>query len=198
MNVIDAMNLANLKKEVDVLPLRIWRDHVPVGSTGQYKEVDYVEYAKKGSTLSTTVETIERVKKHNPAVWHVVQPVYEAWQKGQEAPIAGTPLDQWPAVTRGQADALKLMHIRSVEDVATMNEQAMENFGLGARMLRDKAIAFITAKEGQAKLADALVERDQKIASQDAMIKELRADIDKLTASMRRREKPTDIAGTVK
>jgi cell division protein FtsB len=48
--------------------------------------------------------------------------------------------------------------------------------------MRDKARAFIQAKQGDAHIAAALTERDATIAAQAAELEELRATVDQLAA----------------
>lgn len=182
-----------------IVVLRIWKDHVPADDKGNYKEVERVEWAKKGTNGATTTEKISRLSKPgrngeiNP-VWEVVKPVYERWKQGQAEPLAGTPLDTWPAVTKGQVDHLRMLHVLTVEDVAEMNESAMERFGMGARVIRDKARSFIQAKQGEAVVAQALSEARAENADLREQLKELTETVAQLSRNMPKRDKPKDVA----
>ena len=178
-----------------IVPLRFWVDHEPEDQKGNYKAVEWIEWAKKGSNGATVTDKVARVRKHNPAVWSVCEAYYDAWAKGQEEPTEGTPLAAWPGVTRGQVDQLKLINLRSVEDLADANESTLERIGMGARALRDTAIAFVKAKQGQAALAGELVSRDAQIATLTQQVADLTETVGKLAKGKPRRDKPKDAAG---
>lgn len=162
--------------------LRIWTDYADVpGKPGDTREVHMCEWVKKGGNGATTCEKISRLEK-DQALWPIVEPAYRAWLKGQEEPTTGTALSAWPGVNSAQADRLKLMHIRTVEDVAAMTDADLEKVGMGARALRDKARAFMQAKQGDAQIAAALSERDATIAEQARELEELRATVETLAA----------------
>lgn len=187
-------NAADNRNVPAVVAIKFWSDHEPVAPAGNFVEVDWVEYAKKGANGQTTVEKVIRVRKHNPAVWSVIERGYEAWKKGQEDPVDGTPLAAWPGVTRGQVDQLRLLNIRSVEDVAKMTDDDCGRFGMGARAVRDKARAFVKAKEGQSVIADAMAQKDEQIATLTASLAELTETVKGLTANMPKGSKPSDAA----
>lgn len=186
--------------QVAVFPLRFWRQDVPVpGKPGDFTSEDWVEWVKKGSNGATTSDKIIRLSKVgnngqvNP-VWPVIEPVYQAWLKGQEEPTSGTPLSQWPAVERAQVDHLKTLHLRSVEDVANATDADLDRMGMRARSLRDKARAFVTAKQGEAKIAEAMASKDAEIASLQASLAELTETVKALSANLPQRKKPRDVA----
>lgn len=162
--------------------LRIWTEYADVpGKPGDTREFHMCEWVKRGGNGATTCEKIARLEK-DQALWPMIEPAYKAWLKGQEEPTTGTALAAWPGVNSAQADRLKLMHIRTVEDVAAMTDADLEKVGMGARAMRDKARAFIQAKQGDAQIAAALTERDATIADQAAQIAELTATVAELAA----------------
>ena len=53
--------------------VRIWKDHEPIDDKGNYREVEWVEWAKKGTNGATTLDKVSRLKavkddRRNP-VW---------------------------------------------------------------------------------------------------------------------------------
>ena len=107
----------------NVVVLEIERDHIPANDKGDYKEVHWITYAIKGTNGATVRDKASRLEKTRANdLWPVIGPVYERWLKGQEEPAEGTPLEAWPAVTKGQVKLLRDLHIRSVEDAAQLNE----------------------------------------------------------------------------
>lgn len=78
---------------------------------------------------------------------------YKAWKSGQELPVDGTPLKGWPMLSPAQLKNLTLMGLRSVEDVAGMNDEGMRRYGIGGLDLKNKAEAFLKAQKGPGKIA---------------------------------------------
>jgi len=186
---------------VAIAPLRFWNKDVPVpGKPGDFTNEAWVEWVKKGSNGATTSEKIARLSKPGKngqvdAVWEVIRPAYEAWLRGQEEPTSGTPLSQWAMVGREQVEYLKHeLHFRSVEDVANATDSDLERMGMGARALRDKARAYVTAKQGEAVIAEAMAGKDAQIASLSRQLSELSDTVKELTANLPKRKQPRDVA----
>lgn len=70
--------------------------------------------------------------------------LYRAWKSAITAPIHGTPLDDWPGITRSLIEQLANYGIRSVEQLAAMPEDLAS---LDAAILsqRSRAIGWIAA-----------------------------------------------------
>lgn len=72
---------------------------------------------------------------------------WEAFKNQQEQVMEGTPVTEWPPLSKSQALELKAMKIYTVELLASLPDTALTF--LGARQLRDKAINWLnTAKTG--------------------------------------------------
>lgn len=81
--------------------------------------------------------------------WAQIEPSYQAWKKGHELPVNGTPLSNWPGLNAAQADVLRKLAISSVEQVATMNDAIMSKIQLpGVREIKAQAQAFLDAQGG--------------------------------------------------
>lgn len=72
---------------------------------------------------------------------------YDYWKRGLEAPIHGTPLSAWPSCTPAMLRNLNTVGLRSVEDVATMNEEGIRRVGMGAQHLKQMAITWLESRE---------------------------------------------------
>jgi hypothetical protein len=73
---------------------------------------------------------------------------YAAFKAQREQPISGTPVTEWPPLTKSQAMMLKGVHIHTVEALAEVSDANLFNIGMGARELRDKAKAFLAQAAG--------------------------------------------------
>lgn len=72
---------------------------------------------------------------------------YAAWKEGQDAPVNGTSVREWPLLSPAQAQNFIALGMPAIEDVAAMTEEAMQRFGMGARVLRDKAREWLQGKD---------------------------------------------------
>lgn len=156
-----------------IVPLSFWKDYDPQPD-GSVKEFEWVEWARRGSRNATTREKISRLQKDGGPVWQALEPYYEHWKKGQDAPIEGTPLAAWPGATPALVKALEPYHIRSVEQLAELSDGDMARIPVpGMRGFRDNARAF-----GEARQATSVVAA--QIAQKDREINDLRRELDEL------------------
>lgn len=71
---------------------------------------------------------------------------WQAYENQQTDVIEGTPITEWPPITRADAMSMKALNIHTVEMLASLGENNLT--WLGARQMRDKAAAWIEkAKE---------------------------------------------------
>ena len=68
---------------------------------------------------------------------------YEAWKDGREAPVNGIDLKNWPGVTPAQLKMCQGCNIRTVEDLAGANADALRKLGMGGVALKDKAASYL-------------------------------------------------------
>ncbi len=78
--------------------------------------------------------------------------MYKAWKDGQEMPVEGTPIKGWAVIPPSQAETIIRAGIRTVEDLAKMNAEAMQRIGMGAVMLKNKAMAWVEQAEDKGPL----------------------------------------------
>jgi len=89
-----------------------------------------------------------------PQTWLVAyQQAYKAFCESQTDPEFGTAVSSWPAVSPSQVKCLLDANIRSVEDLAEANEEALARIGMGARALKQKAQAWLDAAKDTGKTA---------------------------------------------
>lgn len=161
-----------------IVPLNFWIEYEPQPE-GTMKEVEKVEWARKGTQNTTTVEKISRLSKVGldgvpTPVWEALKPYYERWKAGQEAPVNGTPLAAWPGATPHLVKALEPYHIRSVEDLADLTDGTMARIPLpGIRSFRETAKAFLSAQSSTAPIAGEIAALREQNANQSREIAEL-------------------------
>lgn len=156
-----------------------------------FKEFDFVRICVPGDNL-TEIDTYANNshKARFPRQWAH----YQNQVAGQEQ-IIGTPIEQWPLVSRSQADELKGIKFRTVEDVANCSDQQLQRIGMIAGMsphsFREKAKAFLNLASDSAEVAQreeelqALKEENAKIkAETDAKLSKMQDQMEALLAAV--------------
>lgn len=110
---------------------------------------------------------------------------WERFQKQMTQSPEGTPVEQWPQLTVSLAMELKAMGIMTVEQLAGISDTSALKF-MGGMELRKRADAFLKVSKDTAeaqRLAVANEELEQRLASQDAIIRDLAAQVKALRPS---------------
>lgn len=100
-----------------------------------------------------------------PAEWLAAfRRKYDAWKEGVEAPVEGTALANWPAISPAQLKMLQELKFRSVEELASANEEALRHLGMGGRQLKSRAQEWLSSAKDVGKQAEALSALRQEVA----------------------------------
>ena len=156
-----------------------------------FKEFDFVRIMIPGDNL-TEIDTYaqESHKQRFPRQWaHYLN------QTAGHEDIVGTPLDQWPQVTRSQAEELRGLKFYTVEAIADCSDQQLQRIGMVAGMsphnFRLKAKAFLNLANDSAEVAQreselqALKEENAKIkAETDAKLAAMQEQMSALLAAV--------------
>jgi hypothetical protein len=156
-----------------------------------FKEFDFVRIMIPGDNL-TEIDTYaqESHKQRFPRQWAHYQN-----QVSDHLDIVGTPLDQWPQVTRSQAEELRGLKFYTVEAIADCSDQQLQRIGMVAGMsphnFRLKAKAFLNLANDSAEVAQreselqALREENAKIkAETDAKLTAMQEQMSALLAAV--------------
>ena len=156
-----------------------------------FKEFDFVRIMIPGDNL-TEIDTYaqESHKQRFPRQWAHYQN-----QVANHEDIIGTPLDQWPQVTRSQADELRGLKFHTVESIADCSDQQLQRIGMVAGMsphnFRLKAKAFLNLANDSAEVAQreaelqALRQENDKIkAETDAKLSKMQEQMEALLAAV--------------
>jgi hypothetical protein len=99
---------------------------------------------------------------------------WKAFEAQQEQVQTGTPIEQWGPLTKSQAMEFKAVRIHTVEQLAGVADSNLT--WLGARELRDKAIAWLAQADNgkeSMRLQTELAKRDADIERLERQVKEL-------------------------
>lgn len=146
-----------------------------------FQEVPFVKIMTPGNQLNivdTPVRPDHRLRF--PRQWEIFQS-----SQSQEQ-VIGTPVDQWPRITRAQAEEIKALKFFTVEQIAGASDQQVQKLGMNAQMLRQEAQAFL------AKAKDTALEQKQAadLKRKDDQIEELQKSIRQLSEKMQELQKP--------
>ena len=108
-----------------------------------FKEKTYIEIRIAGqrdaqSCRPATHQDKQRFNAH-----------FEAFEKRMEPPTEGMPLAEWALISRTQAEELSFLHIKTVEQLATVKDSNMQNF-MGGYGLREKAVKWLETSSAEA------------------------------------------------
>jgi hypothetical protein len=163
-----------------------------------FKEFDFVRICVPGDNL-TEIDTYaqESHKQRFPRQWAH----YQNQMAGQES-VIGTPIEEWTLISRSQAEELKGIKFRTVEDVANCSDQQLQRIGMIAGMsphnFREKAKAFLNLASDSAEVAQreaelqALKEENAKIkAETDAKLAQMQEQMSALLAAVAEKKPKT-------
>ena len=143
-----------------------------------YKEFDFVHICVAGDTL-TEIDTyaLQQHKQRFPIQWAN----YMNRVGANDEEVVGTPVAEWPLVSKSQAEELRAMKFHTVESIANASDQQLQRMGMAAGMspyaFRDKARTFLN-------LATTSAETDKREQEINALKEEI-AKKDLETAKMK-------------
>jgi hypothetical protein len=145
-----------------------------------FKEFDFVRIMIPGDNL-TEIDTYaqDSHKQRFPRQWAHYQN-----QVTNHEDIIGTPLEQWPQITRSQADELRGLKFHTVESIADCSDQQLQRIGMVAGMsphnFRLKAKAFLNLANDSAEVA----QREQELQTLKEENAKIKAETDAKLAAM--------------
>lgn len=108
---------------------------------------------------------------------------YAAFKAGQALPVEGTPLEEWPAVTRSQVEELRHFNIRTVEQLAALSDDALNRVvPMGGFSLREKAQRFLEHAASLAPMEALAAKHEADAAKLAAMEEQIRQLTEQLKA----------------
>lgn len=159
------MEIMDAKPPYVQFEVRAVEDVAATRANGHYtsKDVNFALITPSGShdcvekRADTWLSHIEQECQNGrfPANWvDYYRKAYERWQQGLEIPLEGTPLRDWPGLSPAMLKNLQGANIRTVEDLANANEEALHRMGMGSRGLKARAQAFLSSSQDVGKVAE--------------------------------------------
>lgn len=141
-----------------------------------FKDMHMVEIRVRGSRNDIVHKPVdELVKRRFREAWR-------AYEQGEELLESGTPLEQWPAMTRSQVEEMKYFGFRTVEHISNCRDDVTAKFP-GLMALKQRAQAFIAMAAGEAPLASLQKQLEDEKAARQASEAQV-ADLARRMAAM--------------
>jgi hypothetical protein len=153
-----------------------------------FKEFDFVHICVAGDTL-TEIDTyaLPSHKTRFPLQWAN----YMNRVGANEPDIVGTPVSEWPIVSKSQAEELRALKFHTVEAIAHASDLQLQRMGMAAGMspyaFRDKAKAFLNLAINAAetdKRESEINSLKEELAKKDLETAKIKAETDAKLAQM--------------
>jgi len=106
---------------------------------------------------------------------------YEKFKKGEEMPLNGTSVKNWPAISQSECKRLIAANILTIEDLAQVNDEGIRRLGMGALELKNKARAYVQAAKDAGPLIMEMAALRKETEQKDAVIASLVEKVEALT-----------------
>ena len=144
-----------------------------------FKDVEYIDIKVPGNRSGgacrpATFKDKQRFPRH-----------YAAYEQRKEMPVEGTPLAEWPIMSRSQVEELSYHNVKTVEQLVAMSDTLASQF-MGMNTLKSKAKAWLEDSEETARINEieslkaASAEKDEKILTLESQVLGLMERFDKL------------------
>lgn len=144
-----------------------------------FKDMPFVRVIVPGDT-NNIIERVadETDKQRFPNAW-------AKYQNSEAKANEGTPLEQWPQITRSLLKECKYFEIHTVEALSNISDAHVAKLGMGFGDLRTKAKAWLEAAAGTAQITAQAAENAQL----KQMLADLQAQINDISEAKTRRKK---------
>ena len=142
-----------------------------------YKDIPYVRILFPGDNTKRVVRPIRAVgDESNPSDAQRWPAQWAAFQNQSQQVQEGTPVEEWPPISKSMALSLKAVNIHTVQQLALIPDTALTF--MGARELREKAKTYIASATDSAVVLSMKTENDN-LKSEMAALKEQFAELSK-------------------
>jgi hypothetical protein len=150
----------------------VFEDEAASQKAGKYvgKEVEMVR-----KTMGMNSASEDRASDSDRDRW---SKEYEAFKKGEEAPVDGSPIAECPLFSKLQSEELKREGILTLEDLLAVPDNRLP--GPGMKTLRDKARAFLDAAQDKGVIAAEVAKLRKENESLMAKMEDLTEQINSL------------------
>ena len=130
-----------------------------------FDQVPFVTIISPGDTKNVPdTKVLDEHRQRWPRQW-------EAFEKGLEQPINGTPINQWPILNNAQVAELKALNIHTIEEMASLSDGGTQQI-VGLMTLKQQAIAHLATSKDDGVVYEALDKVEKLEERMTAMLQE--------------------------
>lgn len=107
---------------------------------------------------------------------------YEAWKKGQELPLDGTPIKGWSVISPATQANLIAMKVFTVEDLAAINDEGMRRLPMLGLELKTKAKAWLAQSKDKGPLTMQMAALQTQLENMQVELKTVKEQNEQLRA----------------
>lgn len=142
-----------------------------------YRDEERIEIAFPGNQLN---------------IWHgrvtdehrqLYEREYEAFLKGHEVAINGTPIEELSILSKAQVRELKHFNIYTIEDGAMLSEQAVQSIGMGGNKIRELCKRYLEKAKDLQPLAELVAVREN-LEGKNAMLEHQMAEMNRMVIGL--------------
>lgn len=170
-----------LAKSEDGLLVEFYTDAVAQGAESEkagrpiFKDVEHVRIIVPGDNRTEVVRVATDADKER------FSRIYDHYKSTGEKSAVGTPVEEWPTLTKSQAKELKGLNIRTVEQLASMTGAAHEALPPEFKPQVARAQAFL-AQAGATSDVQRFATENERLRAENARLQE---EIDRLAGDLR-------------
>lgn len=155
-----------------------------IGGRWPKRDVDYALVTppySKDVFVAVATEWLEQMavevrNQRLPEEWYdKYSQQYEKWKIGEEMPLDGEPIKGWGVISPAQQANLIALNIRTVEDLAGVNDEGVRRIGMGSGELRDKAKAWLSQLKDKGPLTQEMASIKSENITLKATVEQLQA-----------------------
>jgi hypothetical protein len=133
------------------------------------------------------------VNERIPEAWvKQYKEAYEAWKRGEEPPLHGSPIKGWGMISPAIQETLVRMHILTIEDLAAINAEGITRIGMGALDLKTKARVWLDQNKNLGPLTMEMASDKAKIRTLEDQVATLSGQVEKLMNQAQQQEPPME------
>jgi hypothetical protein len=110
-----------------------------------FEDVEFIEKRVRGDRNNIVQRPVREDDKAE------FREAYKSFKANEETPVEGTPLKEWPSITRSLLEELKHMGFLTVEQLASASDSVCSKFA-GLQTYKQKAIVYLEYAKGNAPL----------------------------------------------
>jgi len=109
---------------------------------------------------------------------------YEAFKQDREPPLHGTSIRSFTVLSPAQLQTLLNFSVKTIEDLASANEETLSRIGMGARALKQKAVAWLESSKNAGAQAEQLTALRQQNEALSATVARQAEQLAELSAKV--------------